>query len=80
MSRLFYMPPTILSGSGSLAASGDQICLGKKALVVTGKVVAKQECTKTLLQLLSDRGVDYEVFTDIPGAVLSYYRRYAHHE
>lgn len=41
MSRLFYMPPTILSGPDSLSAAGDQICLGKKALVVTGKIVAQ---------------------------------------
>ena len=67
MSRLFYMPPTILSGPDSLSAAGDQICLGKKALVVTGKIVARQACTQTLLQLLSDKGVDYEVFSDIPG-------------
>ena len=39
MSRLLYMPPTIVSGSGSLSAAGDQLCLGKKALSVTGKVV-----------------------------------------
>ncbi len=67
MSRLFYMPPTILSGPDSLSAAGDQICLGKKALVVTGKIVAQQSCTQTLLQLLSDKGVGYEVFSDIPG-------------
>ena len=67
MSRLFYMPPTIISGPDSLSAAGDQICLGKKALVVTGKIVARQACTQTLLQLLSDKGVDYEVFSDIPG-------------
>lgn len=67
MSRLFYMPPTIISGSNSLSAAGDQICLGKKALVVTGKIVARQACTQALLGLLSDKGVDYEVFSDIPG-------------
>lgn len=67
MSRLFYMPPTIISGPDSLSAAGDQICLGKKVLVVTGKIVARQACTQTLLQLLSDKGVDYEVFSDIPG-------------
>lgn len=67
MSRLFYMPPTIISGPDSLSAAGDQICLGKKALVVTGKIVARQACTQALLGLLSDKGVDYEVFSDIPG-------------
>lgn len=61
------MPPTIISGPDSLSAAGDQICLGKKALVVTGKIVARQACTQTLLQLLSDKGVDCEVFSDIPG-------------
>ncbi len=67
MSRLFYMPPTIISGPDSLSAAGDQICLGKKALVVTGKIVARQACTQALLELLSDKGVEYEVFSDIPG-------------
>ena len=67
MSRLFYMPPTIVSGSGSLSAAGDQLCLGKKALIVTGKVVKEQPCTKELLQLLRSKGVAYDVFSDIPG-------------
>lgn len=67
MSRLFYMPPTIISGSGSLSAAGDQLCLGKKALVITGRIVAQQPCTKELLQLLKSRGVEYDVFSDIPG-------------
>ena len=67
MSRLFYMPPTIVSGAGSLSAAGDQLCLGKKALIVTGKVVKEQPCTKELLQLLRSKGVACDVFSDIPG-------------
>lgn len=67
MSRLFYMPQTIISGSGSLSAAGDQLCLGKKALVITGKVVKEQACTRELLHLLQSKGVEYDVFSDIPG-------------
>lgn len=67
MSRRFYMPPTIVNGTGSLAAAGDQLCLGKKPLVVTGKIVEKQACTQELLQLLRARGLKYEIFSDIPG-------------
>ncbi len=67
MSRIFYMPPVILSGAGSLAASGDRICLGKKALVVTGKTVQRQNCMQQLLQLLQSRQIGYTVFSDIPG-------------
>lgn len=67
MSRLFYMPPVIISGSGSLSAAGDQLCLGKKALVITGKIVAQQSCTKELLALLKSKGVGYDIFSDIPG-------------
>lgn len=67
MSRIFYMPPTIVSGAGSLAAAGDQICRGRKALVVTGKIVGKQACTRELLQLLDTKGVSYDIFSDIRG-------------
>lgn len=67
MSRLFYMPPTIISGPGSLAAAGEKICLGKKALIVTGKIVEKQACTQELLRLLDAQGVGYTVFSDTTG-------------
>lgn len=67
MSRLFYMPPAIISGPGSLAAAGEKICLGKKALIVTGKIVEKQACTQKLLRLLDAQGVGCTVFSDTTG-------------
>ncbi|MCD8375894.1 MAG: iron-containing alcohol dehydrogenase [Oscillospiraceae bacterium] len=67
MSRSFYMPPLIFSGMGSLAAAGERLRLGEKALIVTGKTVERQPCMKDLKTLLGAIGVEYAVFSDIPG-------------
>lgn len=67
MSKVFYRTPLTITGADSLAESGEKLCLGKKALVVTGRHVVKQECTKELLAMLKSRGVDYKIYSDITG-------------
>ncbi len=67
MSRRFYMPPEIFSGMGSLAAAGERLRQGNKALIVTGKTVERQPCMKDLKTLLGAIGVEYALFSDIPG-------------
>lgn len=67
MSRTFYMPSVILSGENSLEEAGSKLFPGKKPLIVTGKIVVQQDCTKKLFQLLKDAGKEYEVFTEITG-------------
>ena len=67
MGRMFYMPQVIISGEDSLKNAGDNLIKGKKALIISGNIVIKQECTKQLLCLLENAGVDFEIFTDIKG-------------
>ena len=67
MSRTFFMPPVTITGSGSLTEEADRLVLGSKALIVTGKTVVKQECTKKLLAVLDEKDVAYSIFTGITG-------------
>ena len=67
MSRVFYSVPVVINGEGSLSEEGERIALGKKALIVTGKTVVKQECAKLLCDTLSKLSVEYVIFSDITG-------------
>lgn len=67
MSRLFFMPPVTITGGESLTGNADRIILGKKALIVTGKTVVKQDCTKELIKTLEDKNIGYSIFTGITG-------------
>ncbi|MCD7860923.1 MAG: iron-containing alcohol dehydrogenase [Oscillospiraceae bacterium] len=67
MGRIFYMPPTIISGADSLQTAGERLCMGQKALIVTGNIVRRQPCMAALTALLTAHGVDYAVYSDIQG-------------
>ena len=67
MSRLFFSAPVVINGTGCLKEAGDMISAGKKAMVVTGKTVVRQECTAQLLKMLDDKKTGYYVFSDITG-------------
>lgn len=68
MSREFFIPPKILTGSGALDALSPVISeYGSKALIVTGKTVATLESFKKLTCILTENGVSYEVFSGITG-------------
>lgn len=66
MSREFTVPKKIISGKDAVKSSSAYILqLGKKALIVTGKIVVKLDCFKILTAMLEELGIKYTVFTGI---------------
>ena len=68
MAKEFIMPGKIISGSGALEQA--ESCLtkfGKRALVVTGKVMMKLKNIDTLTAVLARAGIAYHVYSDILG-------------
>ena len=64
----FITPKKIIYGENSLALSGKYIVeLGKKALIVTGKIVVTLDIFKQLTDMLDSEGIKYAVFTGITG-------------
>lgn len=64
----FLTPKRIVSGENALDSAIKYIVpLGKKALIVTGKIVVTLDIFKHLTDLLDENGVKYEVFTGITG-------------
>ncbi len=68
MSREFLTPGRIVMGKGALADSMEYIAsMGKKALIVSGKIVSKLDVFKELTSGLCKYGVGYAVFDGITG-------------
>ena len=68
MAFQFTSPGHVMIGENALEASGEMIKdLGKKAFVVTGKIVTKTGITKSLTDYLDHWGIDYDIFNDITG-------------
>ncbi len=68
MSREFFIPKKIISGSGALDAAGTVVKnYGRKPLIVTGKNVRKLECFANLCKTLENNGLEYAVFDGITG-------------
>lgn len=68
MGREFIVPAKIITGENSLELAAKDLCsLGKKVLIVTGSHVSKLDYFKKLTDILSENGVEYAVFSDIPG-------------
>lgn len=68
MSREFLTPGRIIMGKGALADSMEYIAsMGKKALIVSGKIVSKLDVFKELTSGLCKYGVGYAVFDGITG-------------
>lgn len=66
MSTEFTIPGKIITGSNAVVSSEKYIAqMGKKALVVTGKVVVKLDCFGLLTDMLKKSGIEYVVFTGI---------------
>jgi alcohol dehydrogenase class IV len=62
------MPGRTVMGPGALEASETAVrTLGKKAFVVTGKIVTKSGLLKRLTDLLDQWGIAWEVYNDITG-------------
>ncbi|MDR1934119.1 MAG: iron-containing alcohol dehydrogenase [Candidatus Accumulibacter sp.] len=86
MSRLFNMPPLIVSGEDALQAAGPLFArMGKKALVVSDPVMRDLGNVDRLAAVLDGHALAYSVFTGITGepddamiaAGLARYRREA---
>lgn len=68
MTYQFTMPPKCVFGSGALNQCEETIrAFGKKAFIVTGKVVTKTGILKILTDKLDEWNMQYEVFNDILG-------------
>ncbi|MGN0578067.1 MAG: iron-containing alcohol dehydrogenase [Ruminiclostridium sp.] len=64
----FVIPKKIITGKGSADAAIEYIGkMGSKALIVTGKIVEKQDCFKKFTEKLTEKGIAYSVFTGITG-------------
>lgn len=68
MSREFYIPKKVVYGANALTEAIPYIAkMGKKALIVTGKIVVTLDAFATLTDELEKNGVEYSVFTGITG-------------
>ena len=68
MAREFIMPRRILTGAGALEAAAPELGrMGKKAMIVTGKVMVKIGNCAKVEEVLKSQGIDYTVYSDIIG-------------
>lgn len=68
MSKEFLTPKKIITGSGAIENSIKYlVTMGKKPLIVTGRIVAELDAFKTLVSKLSENGLECVVFNDITG-------------
>nr|WP_321026698.1 iron-containing alcohol dehydrogenase [Clostridium neonatale] len=68
MSYEFSLPGRTIIGENALKDSESILKkLGKKAFIVTGKIVTKMGTVKVLTDCLEGIGIEYEVFNDITG-------------
>lgn len=68
MSREFFIPKKVFMGAGSVEAAADSIkTLGKKALIVTGKIVVTLDVFNDVTSMLDSIDTEYEVFCEITG-------------
>ena len=68
MAREFIVPGEIISGSGALdMAEGALKLLGKKALIVTDKVMIDLGNCAKVEKALTNQGIAYSIYSDICG-------------
>ncbi len=68
MAREFIMPRRIITGAGALEEAAAELGrMGKKALIVTGKVMVKIGNCAKVEEVLRSQGVDYSVYSEIIG-------------
>lgn len=68
MAREFIVPEKIISGSGALEAAESALkAFGKKALIVTDKVMIDLGNCAKVETALKNEGVDYVIYSDITG-------------
>ena len=68
MVKEFIMPRHIVTGTGALEAAAPELGrMGKKAMIVTGKVMVKIGNCAKVEEVLKSQGIDYTVYSDIIG-------------
>lgn len=68
MSKEFLTSKKIITGKDAIENSIKYlVTMGKKPLIVTGRVVAELDSVKKLTNGLSEQGLDYSIFKDITG-------------
>lgn len=68
MSKEFLTPKKIITGSGAIENSVQYlVTMGKKPLIVTGRIVSELDGFKMLISKLSENGLDCVIFKDITG-------------
>ena len=68
MCKEFLTPKKIITGSGATENSIKYlVTMGKKPLIVTGRIVAELDSFKTLVSKLCENGLECVVFKDITG-------------
>ena len=68
MNFSFTTAPKTFAGEGALLSAAPEIKkLGKKALIVTGKIITKTGLADTVKKALADQGIDSVIFNDLPG-------------
>lgn len=64
----FTCAPRTIFGEGALQTASSALSeFGKKALIVTGKIITKTGLTKKVQDVLSENKIDSVVFNDLPG-------------
>ena len=68
MSYNFLVPGNTIIGENALQSSGDYLkSYGKKAFIVTGKIVTKTGLVNKLTDYLDELDIEYVIFNDITG-------------
>ena len=68
MAREFIVPGEIISGSGALDMAENALkLLGKKALIVTDKVMIDLGNCAKVEKALTNQGIEYSIYSDICG-------------
>ena len=68
MAREFFVPGSIVTGSGALeAAAKNMVKMGKKALIVTDPMMVELGNCAKVEKVLQDAGIPYAIFSDITG-------------
>ena len=68
MSREFLTPKKIVTGKGAIENSIEYlVTMGKKPLIVTGRIVSELDAFKQLVSKLSEGGLECVIFKDITG-------------
>ena len=68
MSKEFLVPKRIITGEGAIEKAIPYLAaMGKKPLIVTGRIVSELDAFKLLTDRLTESGLEYVVFKDITG-------------